>query len=107
MDEMQTKEVGSRFVELSVITYGNYLRFNNGSIMSGRKFGRLEDNVSEDNKEKCLVMRGLPFRITVEEIITFFKGFGNITEANIFIEENQDGERTGSALVIFKSEEEA
>ena len=51
-------------------------------------------------------MRGLPYRITVEEIITFFEGFGNLTEGDIFIEEN-NGKRTGSALIIFENEDVA
>ena len=51
-------------------------------------------------------MRGLPWKITPEEIIEFFDGFGSISEQDIFIEEF-NGKRTGSALVIFENEEAA
>jgi RNA recognition motif-containing protein len=104
MDEMQRGHVGSRYVELSVISYGDYLRFN--GPVGGGNYVRLSKYVSNDNKEKCVVMRGLPYRITVEEIITFFEGFGNLTEGDIFIEEN-NGKRTGSALIIFENEDVA
>lgn len=51
-------------------------------------------------------MRGLPYRITTEEIIAFFDGFGKVVEDDIFIEE-QSGKRSGSALVIFENEDVA
>ena len=51
-------------------------------------------------------MRGCPWKITEEEIIEFFDGFGKLTKQDIFIEEF-NGKRTGSALVIFENEEMA
>ena len=51
-------------------------------------------------------MRGLPWKITAEEIVQFFNGFGALSEQEIFIEEF-NGKRTGSALVIFENEEVA
>ena len=45
-------------------------------------------------------MRGLPWKITAEEIIEFFNGFSALSDQDIFIEEF-NGKRTGSALVIF------
>ena len=47
-------------------------------------------------------MRGLPYRIEASEIVAFFDGFGNLAEGDIHIEE-QNGRRTGSALVIFET----
>jgi len=47
-------------------------------------------------------MRGLPWKITPEEIMSFFNGFGNITTEDIFIEEF-NGKRTGSSLVVFEN----
>ena len=52
-------------------------------------------------------MKGLPWKITTEEIIEFFgDDYGKVTEADIHIEE-ADGKRTGSGLVIFESEDKA
>lgn len=46
-------------------------------------------------------MRGLPYKVTTEETLGFFEGYGELAEDNIYIEEF-NGRRTGSALVIFK-----
>lgn len=47
-------------------------------------------------------MRGCPWKITAEEIIEFFNGYGAISKEDVFIEEF-NGKRTGSALVIFEN----
>jgi len=49
-------------------------------------------------------MRGLPYKIQTPDIVKFFEGYGDVTEANVFVEEF-NGKRTGSALVIFDTEE--
>ena len=50
------------------------------------------------------MMRGLPYKIQVEDIVKFFGGYGGVTDKCIFIEEF-NGKRSGSALVIFDDEE--
>jgi RNA recognition motif-containing protein len=52
-------------------------------------------------------MRGLPFRVTVEEILEFFIGYGNMMKTDIVIEEFNGGKRSGAALVFFENEEMA
>ena len=49
-------------------------------------------------------MRGLPYKIQTPDIVKFFEGHGNVTDSNVFVEEF-NGKRTGSALVIFDTEE--
>lgn len=100
-------------MELSVISYGDYLNFNGppgGSHGSGGYGGgkttRLSNFVSEDNEHRGLVMRGLPYRVQPAEIVAFFDGFGTMNEEDIYIEET-NGRRSGSALVLFESEEVA
>ena len=51
-------------------------------------------------------MRGLPYKIQVEDIVKFFGGFGGVTDNCVFIEEF-NGKRTGSGLVVFDDEENA
>ena len=51
-------------------------------------------------------MRGLPYRVQVETIQTFFDGHCKLTQDEIFIEEF-NGKRTGSALVVFENEQVA
>ena len=50
-------------------------------------------------------MRGLPFKVTVEEIQSFFIGYGNMMKTDIVIEEFNGGKRSGAALVFFENEE--
>ena len=63
---------------------------------------QLSKFVNDDNQEQCLVMRGLPYRITTDEILAFFDGFGKLAEEQVHIEEF-NGKRSGSALVIMES----
>lgn len=51
-------------------------------------------------------MRGLPYKIQVEDIVKFFGGFGDVTDKSVFIEEF-NGKRSGSALVVFDDLETA
>jgi len=102
---MDEQHVGSRYVNLSVISYGDYKRFNKpaGGGNFGSKTVKLAHYVNDDNKDRSLVMRGLPYRATPEIVTTFFDGFGKIVDEDIFIEEF-NGRRTGSALVVFENE---
>lgn len=52
------------------------------------------------------MMRGLPYRITVDEIVAFFDGFGKLAEDAVHIEEF-NGKRSGSALVIMENQDVA
>ena len=107
-EELDQATIGTRYVELSVISYGDYLNFNGPTGGSGGGYGggkttRLSNYVSSETEHRALVMRGLPYRIEVGEIMTFFDGFGSLTADDIYIEE-QNGRRTGSCLVLFESE---
>lgn len=105
MQALQGKYVGSRFVELSVISYADYRNFNGPSYGSGNVV-RLSKYVNSDNQDRSLVMRGLPYRVTDDQIQKFFDGYGNLSGDNIVIEEF-NGKRTGSALVIFENQDVA
>jgi hypothetical protein len=97
-----------------VIAYDEYKNFNNfGGKSSGGNYGgqpgsyiKLFNCVNEDNSNRSLVIRGLPYKVTLEIIQGFLKGYGEIPEECIFIEEF-NGKRTGSALVVFENEEVA
>ncbi len=55
-----------------------------------------------ENQDRSLVMRGLPYRVNAEDILSFFSGYGSLTLDDIIIEEF-NGKRSGSALVIFEN----
>ena len=50
-------------------------------------------------------MRGIPYKVTQDEIKVFFYGFGQVHRSDIIIEEREYGKRTGVALVFFENEE--
>ena len=106
MAKQQGQYVGSRYVELSLISYGDYSRLNGppAGTFGGNpgSYVKLSKFVNQDNKDRGLVMRGLPYKVEPEDIIKFFDGFGTITAQDIFIEES-NGRRTGSALVFFEN----
>ena len=105
---MNKQYIGSRYVDLSVISYDDYKNFNNlgGSKFGGQpgKYVKLVNFVNADNQSRSLVMRGLPYKATVELIQDFFFSITKLAEDQIFIEEF-NGKRTGAALVQFETEE--
>ena len=67
---------------------------------------KLAHFANDDNAERSLIMRGCPWKITAQEVIAFFDGFGVKSEDDIFIEEF-NGKRTGSVLVVFENADTA
>ena len=51
-------------------------------------------------------MKGLPFRVTMDEIKEFFSEIVQVTEDNIHIDE-EEGRRSGNGLVVLESEDQA
>ncbi|XP_077547746.1 epithelial splicing regulatory protein 2-like [Haemaphysalis longicornis] len=54
-----------------------------------------------------VLLRGLPYRCTVEDIIAFFGDFPSVTFDSVYIQRFVDGRATGEASVVFPSREEA
>lgn len=108
---MQKQYIGSRYVDLNVISYDEYKNFNsNYEKPTGSKFGgqqgkyvKLSNYVSPDNLDRSILMRGLPYKTVAGTVQEFFKGYGDLQEEHIFIEEF-NGKRTGAALVQFENE---
>jgi RNA recognition motif-containing protein len=96
--EKNGKYIGDRWVELTVISYGEYREFNSEKYTGskGTKFGgetvKLSQCVNDDNEDRALVLRGCPYESTKDEILNFVKDFGKI------------GKKTGSCLVVFENE---
>ena len=104
---MNKQYIENRYVDLSVISYDDYKNFNSNSKFGGNrgKFVKLANFVSSDNLDRSIVIRGLPYKATVEMVQDFFTGF-NIPEEAICIEEF-NGKRTGAALIQFINEKAA
>ena len=67
---------------------------------------KLADVVKPENNDKCLIMRGLPFRVKMDEIQEFFAEICELKEDAIVIEE-ENGRRSGAGLVTFENEDQA
>jgi hypothetical protein len=99
-----------------VISYEDYLNFNNNAIKgrsdggnwggSQGSFVKLYQCVNKENLDRSLILRGLPYKISTLQLQNFLEGYGKIPAENIFIEEF-NGKRTGSALVVFENDQVA
>ncbi|VDI45110.1 epithelial splicing regulatory protein 1-like isoform X1 [Mytilus galloprovincialis] len=54
-----------------------------------------------------IVMRGLPFNATVQDILNFFQGFPEVTPEGIQIQYTPDGRSSGDVLITFMNRSEA
>ena len=66
MSEKQGQNIGHRYIELYVISYGDYLEFKNSQ--TSYNVVKLGKYITSVNKKRALVMRGLPFKVSVEDI---------------------------------------
>ena len=108
MNQLQEQHIGDRFIKLEIITYKQYKSFHlglKGKSLVGCFVSSLGEKITQENKNKCLFMKGLPFKIQVREVVRFFDGYGKISSDDIFIEESAPGRKTGLGLVIFPSED--
>lgn len=74
-------------------------RFDNSKTI------HLSDYVKDDNKQRALKMRGLPYSVQVRDIRDFFADF-RVSNSDIIIDMS-NGRPTGYALVFFENESEA
>ena len=67
----------------------------------------LRDSLNDDNRDRAVKMRGLPWKVKPEEIVEFFKG-GDITIKNEdVVIEVQEGKVTGYGLAFMPTTEDA
>ena len=67
----------------------------------------MRDKLNDSNRSRAVKMRGLPWKVTVDEIVEFYKnGDYNIKPEDVVIE-RQDGKVTGFGLAFMASDEDA
>tara|TARA_B110001450_G_scaffold202656_1_gene191928 strand:- start:249 stop:605 length:357 start_codon:yes stop_codon:yes gene_type:complete len=71
-----------------------------------RKTVAITDHINKDNKDKTLVMKGMPFKATESEVKEFFEGFDLDTDDSIYLDQ-ENGRKSGKGAVVFKSEDVA
>jgi hypothetical protein len=101
--EKQKQEIGGRWIllgDLDVDDHENFESFN-----PENKNVRCGDSVTEDNVDKCVKLRGLPWAANKGTVIDFFEGF-TLRKGDITID-IQAGKNSGFAICVMKDEEEA
>lgn len=79
--------------------------YESGPRFKSEQHIRLSDYITDDNRNRCLKMRGLPYSADVRQIRDFFGDF-RVAERDVIIDKSH-GQPTGYALVILENEEEA
>lgn len=64
----------------------------------------LTDHINKDNKDKTLVLKGMPFRATEDEVKEFFQDFELFSSDAVYLEQ-ENGRKSGKGAVIFKTED--
>ncbi|XP_025115002.1 epithelial splicing regulatory protein 1-like isoform X3 [Pomacea canaliculata] len=54
-----------------------------------------------------IVMRGLPYNVTVQDVMNYFQGFPEVTPECVQLQRNTEGKLNGDALITFLSRGEA
>ena len=65
----------------------------------------LKNFITYDNIERAVKLRGMPFHVTPEQLVEFFRDF-NITTSDVVIEQ-RNGKMTGFGLVFLANPDEA
>ena len=69
-----------------------------------RKTVVITDHITKDTKDKTLVLKGMPFKATEDEVKEFFEGFDLESDDSIYLEQ-ENGRKSGKGAVVFKSED--
>jgi len=124
--DLNKKYIGTRWVELILITGPDYQSFGTqGGNKQGhfgdsqQQFGgqqkqqnfqqdrnvHLSDYVTHENCQRSLKLRGLPYQATTGDIAKFFGNY-SVVEGDVIIDMSR-GRPTGYALVFLPSEDDA
>lgn len=101
--EKQKQEIGGRWILLHDLDLEDHAEFE--SFNPEDKNVRCGDSVTEDNVERCVKIRGLPWAANKGSVIEFFEGF-KVRKSDIVID-IQGGKNSGFAIVMLPNAEEA
>eukprot|EP00349_Pseudokeronopsis_sp_Brazil_P008477 CAMPEP_0202956076 /NCGR_PEP_ID=MMETSP1396-20130829/633_1 /ASSEMBLY_ACC=CAM_ASM_000872 /TAXON_ID= /ORGANISM="Pseudokeronopsis sp., Strain Brazil" /LENGTH=178 /DNA_ID=CAMNT_0049672943 /DNA_START=367 /DNA_END=903 /DNA_ORIENTATION=+ len=102
--ERQGRNIGHRYIELFVMSNGDYQDFEKIQTFS-RKTVKLMGQVQPGERNKAIKVRGLPYSVTEDDISFLFKEF-KVRNSDVIIEQF-NGKKTGYALIFFSSEKDA
>ncbi|KAL4479869.1 hypothetical protein ABPG74_020385 [Tetrahymena malaccensis] len=102
------EKIHNRFIEVFLATvkeFENYMAHN--FVNSAPVYSKDNmPNIPPEKRKSTLMVMGMPFSVTKQKILEFFKGF-EINEREIHLLCSHTGKFSGSALVTFEDELEA
>lgn len=101
--EKQKQEIGGRWILLNDCDVEDHADFENFSLEN--KNVRCGDSVTEDNVDRCVKIRGLPWAANKGTVIEFFEGF-KIKKSDVVID-IQGGKNSGFAVIVLPDADEA
>jgi len=101
--EKQKQEIGGRWILLNDCDVEDHAEFESFNLEN--KNVRCGDSVTEDNVDRCVKIRGLPWAANKGTVIEFFDGF-KIKKNDIVID-IQAGKNSGFAVIMLPDAEEA
>lgn len=101
--EKQKQEIGGRWILLNDLEVEDHAEFE--SYDPANKNVRCGDSVNEDNVDRCVKIRGLPWAANKGTVIEFFEGF-KVRKNDITID-IQGGKNSGFAVIVLQDADEA
>lgn len=105
---LNNEKISNRFIEITLSSQREYESFlSHNFINCAPAYSRDRmPNIPIEKRKNTLLMTGLPFDITKEELISFFKNF-NLIQDDVHMISNHNGKFSGNALVSFEDEMDA
>lgn len=105
---LNNERIGSKFIEVILSSSREYENFVNHNFINAAPVYSKDrmPNIPLEKRKNTLLMTGLPFDITVEELIGFFKN-SSIVKDEIHMINNHNNKFSGNALIVFEDEMEA
>ena len=102
------EKIHNRFIEVFLATvkeFENYMAHN--FVNSAPVYSKDNmPNIPPEKRKSTLMIMGMPFSVTKQKILEFFKGF-EVNEREIHLLCSHSGKFSGSALVTFEDELES
>lgn len=105
---LNNEKICNKFVEISLSSHREYESFiAHNFINSAPNYSRDRmPNIPVEKRKNTLLMTGLPYDVTIDDLVNFFKSF-NVLKEDIHMISTHSGKFAGNALITFEDEMEA